>query len=376
LKYLKDNAKKCSINEDDILNTLSRPLREDIFVVTRGNAVRKCPFFKFYSFDFLRILIRSLRHAIFAPGDLIIKENDLSNSIYFILKGRVEIFHERTQTAFKELNKKRYFGEISFFLPCPRSSSARSLVFSELLTLTRYELEGIVSKRPKDYEYHRLFTMQAFSNLALLGVRCYLCNNLGHIAKDCRKFVILINKSEFVKESDNRRYSQNKKIKKNKFENETPNPLIKYFSHSNIVGTNFNPQELYKKSERLQTRAHTYLKENILLNYRASICVNNIDDEDQDEGSIEKDSSRRNSVLPIDKQYTSQFLIKRNSAADAELFDKINRNISWEDDCQTELITFGDMARHKSECEIPKLFKSAFPYTFTYNSCIIYIKLN
>lgn len=372
-KYLKDNSKKCSIGEDDILNTLSRPLREDIFVVTRGNFLRKCPFFKFYSFDFLRILIRSLRHAVFAPGDIIIKEYDLSNSIYFILKGRVEIFHERTQTSFKELNRKRYFGEISFFLPCPRSSSARSLVFSELLTLTRYELEGIVSKRPKDYEYHRLFTMQAFNNLALLGVRCYLCNNLGHIAKDCKKFVILINKSEFVKESDNRRYNQNQKVKKNKFEIETPNSLLKYLSHSNIIGQNFDPKELYKKSEGLKTRAQTYLKEDVILHYRASICANNIDDEDQEESSIEKESSRRNSVLPIDKQYTSQFLIKRNSAADSALFDKINRNISWEDDCQTELITFGNTTRHKSEYDIPNLFKSAFPYTFTYNSCVVYI---
>ena len=89
------------------------------------------------SISCLRMIGYSLKLDIHGPNDLIIKEGQLTDKLYFIMNGNVEVFHQLSSTTFKLLPKPPYFGEIGFFVGLPRTASVKSLGFSELLMLRK-----------------------------------------------------------------------------------------------------------------------------------------------------------------------------------------------------------------------------------------------
>lgn len=335
IHYLKENSKKRNLDEEKILFELSAPLREEVFIVTRGKLLNKCSVFKDYSHDFLRILVRSLEQSVFAPNDIIMKEGELTNSIYFIVKGQVEIFHSQTQTVFKVLKSSKYFGEISFFLQKPRASSARSVVFSEILYLTRNSMNKLLAKRPKDLEHHRVFILQAYNNLAILDVACYLCKNLGHLAKDCKEFVIVMNKQDFADYYHNKRELLHKKVKFGlEGESMAVSDNLLRFSMHNIKGKQFSPCYEYKEWKGLKNKCKEFMREDGVAHYRARISEN-YDEESEDEVSSIQSS------LIYQKQYSNSFIQKRGSILENSFLNQSSIVEDLDDFSEHKVITFG-----------------------------------
>lgn len=196
--YYLRNISKNRFNEEEILSCLSSQMKDDIYVHTRGRSLESCPAFKVYPNTFIRALGRKLLIEVHAPGDLIFKEGEMSNSIYFIQSGTVEIYHENTKTVFRELRKGKYFGEISFFMGTTRSASARSLMYGEILSLSGNALSRLLISRPKEKEITELLISECLKDLSALGVRCYLCTVLGHVASDCEAYKYKLDKQKIA----------------------------------------------------------------------------------------------------------------------------------------------------------------------------------
>ena len=150
--YLKIISKKNNPRELGLLETLSPPLKEEIFIQTRGYLLAKSAVFRSYSGSFLKFLGYLMKVEIYSPGDQIFKEGEMSNIIYYLCSGKIQIFHEATKTVFKDIKKNKYFGEISFFLDTSRTASAMCLNFTELLALDRNTFIRVLSSRPKELE--------------------------------------------------------------------------------------------------------------------------------------------------------------------------------------------------------------------------------
>jgi CRP-like cAMP-binding protein len=332
LQFMKANFKKKNLKEQEILDLLSPTLREDIIIKTRGKLIQKCIVFKNYSMDFIRAVIRHLKHSIFAPNDLIIKEGDRTNSIFFILNGKVEIYHEKTKTVFVELGKKKYFGEIAFFLERVRTSSARSLVFSEILYLEKKDLEVTLRSRPKEVENHRIFITMAQNNLKVIGIKCYLCGTHGHLARDCKKFVILVNKAEIVKNADNKRYKLNKKV--GDLELEEPAVVLRSrYSRRNSVGFPNNLNS-FNENKRLRKMCKDYLNQSKKVNYKYKIKKEHFDESSSSDG--ENDLIRTSSVLPKNLQYSSLYFTRKSL-----LIDNSPESLKISNQSETNTFTFG-----------------------------------
>lgn len=69
----------------------------------------------------------ALSTKVFKPGELIFRQNDEPNGIYFIESGQVNIMQEeanRQKYLLRRLNVGEYFGEVALINKSPRSASA------------------------------------------------------------------------------------------------------------------------------------------------------------------------------------------------------------------------------------------------------------
>lgn len=190
IRHLKFSYNNNLLKEEDIIKMISLPLREQIFLYTRGYVLIKVPQFQDLSTGCLKSLGYKMNLNFYAPEDLIMRQGEYTCDIYFIFSGLISVFHEQTETTFITLGKGKYFGEIAFFQNQGRSASIKSKNFSEIFSLSRYSFDDIIRSIPRDFE--KIQTLQRNLNtygISYLGTACYLCKIRGHLAKDCSKSI-------------------------------------------------------------------------------------------------------------------------------------------------------------------------------------------
>lgn len=73
-----------------------------------------------------------MEECIFSPGEYIFKESDKDDcSLFYLIKGRVQLVFEsnnvrREDIVLSVLDKRSYFGEISFITGNPRTFTAKA----------------------------------------------------------------------------------------------------------------------------------------------------------------------------------------------------------------------------------------------------------
>ena len=62
-------------------------------------------------------------------------EDEIGDRLHYITKGNVRLIHKKTATFIAEVSIDTFIGEVSFFSGQPRKASARSIIFTEVITL-------------------------------------------------------------------------------------------------------------------------------------------------------------------------------------------------------------------------------------------------
>ncbi|CAG9325585.1 unnamed protein product [Blepharisma stoltei] len=266
LKFIWTNQKLDKLDEDAILKMVSEPLRDDIFGITRGKYIAKCKVFaQLYSEKFIGRLSKDVVYRTFAPDDIVIQEGEKSSSVYFINSGTIELFDKATKSVFKLLEEDHYFGEIGFFAKHPRTSSARCLCFAELLILKRDDLDTILEKFPNANSITRLLQERCSKDYAILGVHCYLCKKLGHVATRCTSAILDLD-HKFLKDKWLQKKGGKRLISKNQ-DDCSPNfdrkdRKINWkagFDAKNVIGLYRQPSSLFADNIILKQKSMKYL---------------------------------------------------------------------------------------------------------------------
>jgi CRP/FNR family transcriptional regulator, cyclic AMP receptor protein len=100
----------------------------------------------------LEALAQKVRHRRFRDGEAIFHRDDPGAALYIITNGRVKIHNEGADgtdiiiTVFKSGD---FFGEISLLDGSERSADATTMEPTELLMLTRGDLEEVIERHPR-----------------------------------------------------------------------------------------------------------------------------------------------------------------------------------------------------------------------------------
>ena len=273
-RHLIQMSKIKVLGEDNLLSVLSTPLKAHVNLIVHGYVLMKVASFTNYSPACKKALGERMTIEMYSPNDIIIKEGQLSNSLYFIILGKVEIFHQSTRTVFVELTEGNFFGEIAFFTKTARRASSRSIGYSELFCLSRFDYEEVTKNLPKDKEKGEVLIRNYKKyGLAALGIKCYFCRVNGHVAPECPSgaFKVSIQKImrmyQIKKNKANRRsYSIPKKQDLNdtkkilKYEKRNTKGLevnyenIKSSRLNEIIKMNYF--QLYKKKRKLRSEVY------------------------------------------------------------------------------------------------------------------------
>ena len=197
LDYVAESKKNTGISEKQVLSLLSEPLRNEIYAHINSNIIKLCSVFDLYETYFIAELTRTLENETYAPSDTIFKEGELSSKMYFIINGKVDLYHSTTSSTFATLSSQKYFGEIAFFTGMPRCSSSRCSEFVDLLSLVRINFQSFLEKFPEAKEITKILQQKCENgNFSSLGVSCYLCEEIGHVAVKCKLFLVNYDKED------------------------------------------------------------------------------------------------------------------------------------------------------------------------------------
>jgi CRP-like cAMP-binding protein len=87
------------------------------------------------------------------PGEVIVKEGDMGESMYLIKSGRVEVTTvnpiDKSRTVLAQLESGEFFGEVSLVKQRPRTASVAALTPVEIMEITRDAFEEIANERPE-----------------------------------------------------------------------------------------------------------------------------------------------------------------------------------------------------------------------------------
>ena len=118
---------------------LNDNLRMETTIHLNGKLLNDTPLFKSFSLDFLSQLTFIIKKRIFLIDEHIFLEGDRGDSLFYLQKGSVVLLHRQTQTFIKELGGDDFMGECAFFTGEPRTVSARSKNFTDVITLFKHE---------------------------------------------------------------------------------------------------------------------------------------------------------------------------------------------------------------------------------------------
>ena len=247
----------------DLLMTLPSSLKAEIMQYSDSIIVSKSKLFRFMDNEEIKAICQFLCVKIFYHQDLIIQEKEKPKAIYFLRKGFVQIIDLSSQSRICILKSGEHFGEIGFFTGESCVSSVISDGFSEALMLKIRSFELFSEKNPKIFEVLKKIRAETKNgDLTCIGIRCYLCMKIGHVAVKCseiRRFEEVTRK--WLKRRELSRYI-NPNLKLNKSA-----PRIRLSSYSNkyggrnVVGKKRKVWQTFKTDSKLKSLVKFFYNE-------------------------------------------------------------------------------------------------------------------
>ncbi|MEJ1275716.1 hypothetical protein NN561_006613 [Cricetulus griseus] len=151
-------------DEENILNELNDPLREEIVNFNCRKLVATMPLFANADPNFVTAMLSKLRFEVFQPGDYIIREGAVGKKMYFIQHGVAGVITKSSKEM--KLTDGSYFGEICLLTKGRRTASVRADTYCRLYSLSVDNFNEVLEEYPM---MRRAFETVAIDRLDRIG---------------------------------------------------------------------------------------------------------------------------------------------------------------------------------------------------------------
>jgi NTE family protein len=94
-------------------------------------------------------LIANAEQRVLHRGDVLMREGEPSDALYFVISGRFVVEREGDGSPLAEIGQGQPIGEIGFFGNLPRTATVRALRDSNVLTITRTQFQKLSAVSPR-----------------------------------------------------------------------------------------------------------------------------------------------------------------------------------------------------------------------------------
>jgi signal transduction histidine kinase len=114
------------------------------------NAVRESPIFSNLREEDLNALVTNSIRRTVEPGECLIVEGEVGNSLIVILTGEVEVVRDTgdAETSLARFGPGSFVGEMALIDRGPRTATVRALTSAEILEISRDEFERLLNESP------------------------------------------------------------------------------------------------------------------------------------------------------------------------------------------------------------------------------------
>ncbi|XP_078697615.1 potassium/sodium hyperpolarization-activated cyclic nucleotide-gated channel 2-like isoform X2 [Branchiostoma floridae x Branchiostoma belcheri] len=151
-------------DEDNILEELSIPLREEVINYNCRSLVKAVPFFANANPEFVTDVVTKLKYEVFQPDDFIIREGTFGDKMYFILGGTVDVLTADGEVV-TTLQDGAYFGEICLLTRERRMASIRAETYCNLFSLHVDHFNEVLREYPKMREHMEEVAQERLSRI-------------------------------------------------------------------------------------------------------------------------------------------------------------------------------------------------------------------
>ncbi|MCB1307625.1 MAG: cyclic nucleotide-binding domain-containing protein, partial [Leptospiraceae bacterium] len=154
-------------DEAQVITDLPPPLKMKVALHLNRDVIEKVPIFKGASDDLIRQLVLKLQPAVYTPGDYVFRKGESGSTMFFIIRGSVEVIAEDGKTVYAMLTEGNFFGEIALLLKQPRTASVRAVEYCDLYTLDQDTFNNVIEDYPEFAHHVRQMARQRQQELGL-----------------------------------------------------------------------------------------------------------------------------------------------------------------------------------------------------------------
>jgi hypothetical protein len=144
-------------NESSILHDLPPGLLAEVSLFMKRDIIRKVPFFREADENLVRDIALQMRPVVYTPGDIVVREGDPGNGMYFIARGRLDVL-QADGTPVTAVCEGEFFGEMALVLQQPRMATIRATTYCDLYFLDKEGFERVIRVHPSFVHHLRQMT--------------------------------------------------------------------------------------------------------------------------------------------------------------------------------------------------------------------------